>query len=193
MAEPFKVEIKGSVADWTIGLLKAMDRAKLTALLQAAEFAAGSIRAEIFGGSFRPGTGALARSYTASLLKPKGGKLRSGALSDLVYARIQDEGGTITPKKAKALAIPVSSQARGLHGVGPREFPGNLSLVWPKGRDRGWLEDEQGKVHYSLRQSVRLPGRGYLNEAKKASEKPIAEIMSATIEKDLGDVDAGGE
>lgn len=194
MADPFRVKINGSVQDWTEDLKARIIDATQRNMLQAAVLAAGAIRQEVFS-SFRPGTSKLARSYTATLLEPKNKKLRSGALSDLVYARIQDEGGEIVPNKAKALSIPVSTQARtlGRSGVGPRGFPTSLSLVWPRGRDRGFLIDGSGTVHYSLRKSVRIPGRGYLAEAKRAVEPDLVELFDAEIQKSADESKAGGE
>ena len=193
--DPFGVLVKGSVKQWSEELVDKVSDAVEGNMLQAAEFAAGAVRNEIFTGAFRPGTGSLARSYTATLLAPKEGKLRSGALSDLVYARIQDEGGTITPKNAKALAVPVTNNARQLsaRGIGPKDFPTPLSLVWPKGRDRGFLIDKTKQVHYSLRKSVRIPGRGYLKEAAKAAEPKLAELFDDKIGVAAGEAEAGGE
>ena len=47
-------------------------------------------------------------------------------------------GGTINAKPGKALAIPARSEAV---GRSPLTFgPGELRMVWPKGRQTGWLE-----------------------------------------------------
>jgi len=184
MAKGFSTEIDGSVEHWTDDMREKIADGTSKSMLQAAELAAGAIRAEIFSGSFRPGTGALARSFTAALLAPKQGELRSAALSDSVYARIQDKGGTIKPKNAKALTIPISANAKQLsaRGIGARDFPTDLSLIWPKGKDRGVLVSEQG-VEYSLRKSVTLPARNYIAEAAKRAEPQIAQLIGeSTVE-----------
>jgi len=53
--------------------------------------------------------GDLARS-----IAPHSGDLWADASTNLKYARIQQEGGTITPKNAKALFIPASAKTRTL-------------------------------------------------------------------------------
>ena len=80
-------------------------------------------------------TGTLARSILGRSELVKGvpgmriGVFRGPALA---YAGIHEEGGTIVPKKAKALAIPMgpSLTAAGVEKFGgPREYPGALKFV----------------------------------------------------------------
>ena len=47
------------------------------------------------------------------------------------WARIQEEGGTIYPKRAKALAVPISDEAKGYSS--PRDMP-DLQLIPRKGK-----------------------------------------------------------
>ena len=197
MSDAFKVEFKGSVEQWVSDLIPAVAEAQAKSMLPAAEMAAGAVRASIFE-AFPGSRGGMARSYTATLLRPKDGHLRSGAVSDLVYARIQDEGGTITPKNAKALTIPISDQAKRLseRGIGARAFPAELSLVWPKGRRTGMLVEsmqDRTKLHYVLSKRVTLPGKNYLDDAAQHVAPLLVELFDVNITKAGKETKAGGE
>jgi phage gpG-like protein len=52
------------------------------------------------------------RGELAQSVAPHSGDLWADASSNLVYARIQQEGGTITPTSARALFIPASAKTR---------------------------------------------------------------------------------
>lgn len=189
MAVDFKLRINGSVQKWGDELTAKVGEAIKGNMLQAAELAAGAVRREVFR-TFNPGTSKLARSYTATLLQPKAGKLRAGAISDLVYARIQDKGGTITPKTAKALTVPISNQAKALSrsGVGAREFPTPLALIWPKGKSSGVLVSKQG-VEYALKRSVDIPATNYLDKSAKAVDPELEELFDGAIDVAAGEAD----
>jgi hypothetical protein len=147
-------------------------------MLLAAEIAAGEVRRAIRA-RLRQHTGALGRSYRATMLKPKRkGQLRSGAVSDLVYARIQDEGGTVTAKK-RFLTIPVSEAAK-RHSRGGGRARQFLDALGVRGRARARA---QGVVHYAFKRSVRIPASGYLDAAQTAAEPQIAEIVDVEIQK----------
>jgi hypothetical protein len=200
MADDLEVTQRGSVAEWTEKLGKRYGETMPRIMLQAAEVAAGAVRRSVFE-AFPGGRGGLARSYTATLLDPgPGGELRSGAMSDLVYARIQDQGGDIYPKDAKALAFPhtksAEAQSLSARGVGPREFPTDLQLIWPPHWERGWLADVSGSKpvpHYFLSDHEYIPPTHYLDEAARIAEPLIDELVDAELTTELGDVDAGGE
>jgi len=78
------------------------------------------------------------------------------------HAAIQHFGGTIRPRKAKALAIPISSKS---YGKRPRDF-GDLVFIPSKGRGIGVLarESSGGAVEalFALARSVKLPPRPWL-------------------------------
>ena len=56
-------------------------------------------------------------------------------------AALQHFGGTVRPRRAKALSIPLTKESEDL--ASPRQFPTKLSLVWPKGKSRGFLVEDQ--------------------------------------------------
>jgi hypothetical protein len=196
MADDFKLEQRGSASAFAEDAAKRLRGAIDTNMLQAAVIAAGSVRQAVYD-EFKPGTNLLAWSFKPTLLADgEDGSLRSGALSDVIYARIQDEGGTIVPKRAKALAIPVSPRAKGGKGgsIGPGDFPKNyLHMVWPKGGPKGFLFGLDSVLHFVLQKSVTLKATGYLEQAARIAFPLITEDMELAIQKGLDETKAGGE
>jgi len=75
--------------------------------------------------------------------------------SNLAYARIHQEGGTIVPKKAKFLAIPLTKAARALN---PRDFENTFvrnGIIFMN-------QDGKAVALYALKKSVTIPKRPYL-------------------------------
>ena len=107
-------------------------------------------------------------------IAPHSGDLWADASTNLVYARVQQEGGTITAKNAKALWIPANAKARQLmrsYGTtvprrlidamkadGYQFFRTPLSKVyWAKKGKRG-----KEFPLFILRRSVHIPARPFL-------------------------------
>jgi hypothetical protein len=144
-------------------------------------------------------TGTLARSVTGQATLFQGlpamriGVFRGPALK---YANIQDVGGTIKPRKAKALAIPVGP-ALTPAGVerfgGPRKFPGELRFIpfrssgvavgglfevkslekEKKAASRGErpVSLRRAKMYYLLVKQVKIKGVGYLSKGLKGERR----------------------
>ena len=102
-------------------------------------------------------------------------------------ARLQNYGGTVTPKRAKALAIPVSKEAKRVGSPGGGRFPRPLFAMSAKSATTGLLcENVNGKVvvHYVLVKSVTIPPRQFLgwradtlgNIGKLLAEKYAVEV-----------------
>lgn len=103
-------------------------------------------------------------------------------------AALQNYGGTVRPKRAKALAIPVSKEAKRVGSPGGGRFPRPL-FVLAVGSASGnavLAENVGGKlvVHYVLAKSVTVPARQFLgwradtlaSIGKLLSEKYAAEV-----------------
>lgn len=76
--------------------------------------------------------------------------------TNLVYARIHHEGGTIVPKKAKFLAIPLTTAAKAMR---PRDFEDTFiskGVIFRK------LDDGKIEAIYALKKKVIIPERKYL-------------------------------
>lgn len=81
--------------------------------------------------------------------------------SNLAYARLHNEGGTVTAKRTKFLAIPLTKEVS--RAGSPRRFPSKLVSVIGKGGKSGVLIDPVKNVaHYALTKSVRIPKREFL-------------------------------
>ena len=85
--------------------------------------------------------------------------------NDVRYARIHELGGTIRPKRAKSLAIPLPAARTGA-GVsgrpGPRDFPDLQFMPSKNPRNVGILATPAGVPMFVLRRSVTIPARPYL-------------------------------
>lgn len=116
-------------------------------------------------------------------IAPHSGDMWADASTNLKYAKIQQEGGTITPKNAKALFIPASAETRkkmrhynawtprslisamkadgyGFFSVGKAFFANKKGKTLKSGK-----EGKQGKEEFILfimQKSVKIPARPFL-------------------------------
>jgi len=100
------------------------------------------------------------------------------------YAGILERGGTITPKSARALAVPVSEEAR--KSAGPRTMEG-LSFIPREGKPPLLARTMRGgrlQVHWVLLRSVTIPGRHWLTQGADAAK----ESMERAFEGRLNDL-----
>lgn len=184
MADILAIEIQGDVERYLADLGVAIDKQQVKALLDAALHAEGELKqtiAEMFSSG---GTGDLARNPKATLLEVDGEVKSSGVFMDLVYARIQDQGGTIYPKNVKNLSIPLSAEAK-TPGKWPRHWaPGKLRFHKSKAGNKLLVEDTargKFKPHYVLKPSVTIRGRGHIKRAADAAAAGIAEIVGKHV------------
>lgn len=149
--------------------------------MKAATFAGGAI-AEVLG------AGDLARSFLPARFVKIGRKVGAGAFSDLPYAQIQDQGGTIRSKKGAsgALAIPLKSSSAAKNQW-PREWPADTLFVYrDKKKNQAFLAEARGKrlkLHYILVKSVDIEPKDYINEALDNSRETILEIMDEAAQE----------
>jgi hypothetical protein len=103
-------------------------------------------------------SGVLGRSLTAKVVRQQQ-VIHASVTSEVIYARIQEYGGTIVPKNAKALTIPM-----GIHkysGVRARDVPG-LFVYRSKRTGQGYLVTKVGgrlEFWFRFAQSVTIPAR----------------------------------
>lgn len=137
-------------------------------------------------------TGTLATSFEAVPAIKKGGTITAGAYSPLPYAAIRERGGRILPKKAKALSIPITANAK--NSGSPLNWKGGLPLIYlpPKAGSRpgaaGVFATEIGKrekdtkqrfqVEYVLRYFVQQKGSGYISQAAKKAKPDFDKICA---------------
>lgn len=176
-----------------MALTKDLPAALARGLLKAAYHVEHMIKAEVFETFPEGRTGALARSFRPVFLGREGDTLTAAVKSDLVYARIQDEGGTITAKSGKYLAIPLNRNIP--VGKWPRHFAkGELTFLQKKGGNP-ILAKITGKGNvkpmFALAPSVMIRAKNYLARAEKRAAPGVEEIIGATLSK-LTDAANGG-
>lgn len=158
-------------------------------------------------------TGALRRSVIGRAELNHGVPvIRVGVLRgpSIKYARIQEEGGTIKPRKASALAIPQEPvlTPAGVHKyVSPRKAPFVFRFVPFRGRNIiGKLVNEKevdalrdggdtlqealfhAKAYYLLAKSVTIPARRWLSTPIRTFLPVIARDVKLYMEKKLATV-----
>lgn len=190
-------KVKGDLEKYMKNLGVEIDKELVIAIMQAAVHYEGELKQAI-NDVFTGGKGQLARNPKATLINEKGEVKKAGAFLDLVYADIQDQGGTIFPRAAKALAIPLTKKAEKRY---PREWPRfQLTLIdrskkgkppllveekgtWKKlGRSGGKeLVVKRMEIHYVLKKSVTIRGKGYVERARRAAESTVKEIIGEFV------------
>jgi hypothetical protein len=118
----------------------------------------------------------------------------AGKVKDVPYAKIQDEGGTIVPRRARALAVPIPP-TKGL----PRNFP-NLTMIRRVGKPPLLVEiTPKGawKIRFVLLQSVTLkPSRWWSNpwdEMKAVLRRRMDDDQVLAVAEKLSRAGAGPE
>jgi hypothetical protein len=134
-------------------------------------------------------TGNLARSFKTTFLGQTGKDVKAGSPSSLVYAGIQNYGGTIYPRTAKALAVPLRPLPV---GKWPRDFPkGELSFIPRKGRPPLLAKVSKNKVepYFLLKKSVTIRPKNYIEKAWTAGEQEILGIIAEASLKPFAEAD----
>lgn len=162
--------------------MSAPSRARLA--LQLAQVASGELARAARDRLDKNPTGRLARSFKPRVLVT-GDEVSGAAISDLVYARIHDQGGDIRPRRRKFLAIPLAGVRRGQR---PREFPRKLAFI--KTGPSAVLAETVGKgkrarlvPRYALVKSARIRATGYQAEAFRAFEHEAPAFVEAALRR----------
>jgi hypothetical protein len=168
-----RVRLTGDVEQFFGAFPPQLEALIARACLRVAQDAAGELAESAMENLAKNPTGALARSFEAVLVEHQGTIAAAEAISRLPYAAIHDRGGTIVPRRARALAIPMPGVPRGL---GPRDVPGlhrrGNALFKPRAR----------KPMFVLKRSVRIVGTGYVGEALARLLPKIPDALSAEIQ-----------
>lgn len=180
-------------------LMKRLTQAELYAKIKplfrkmSSKAAAHIVKTQLSGQALKRRTGGLARSITGQLTDVDGvPAIRVGVFrgSATAYARIQEFGGEIVPRFAKALAIP-TEEALTPAGVerygGPMKYPGILKFILfggGRGNVIGGLQDmDTLKIIYLLVRKVKLEGKHYLrNGMREYLPLAVAEIQEALVQ-----------
>jgi HK97 gp10 family phage protein len=123
-------------------------------------------------------TRTLSRSLSQKVVEQSATAVAVEVGTNLEYAAIQEYGGTVTAKKSKYLAIPLTKTARGAGS--PRNFPLTLHLV-KGGSGNLVLVSDEGQAHYVLKTSVTIPARPYLRPAFDDNKEEIRAAIGDAI------------
>lgn len=166
-------------------------------VLEAAQHVTGEIRTAIFATVTSKGrkTGALARSFRETFLGHDGDTVSAASHSDLAYARIQDEGGTINPSSVSKLAVPIGKNIA--IGKWPRHFgKGELVLIKSKAGNSILAKiSKTGRIspQFVLVDSVTLRAKNYLAKAAVAAQPGVEEILGQGVATVVEQAAAAGE
>lgn len=150
-------------------------------------------------------TGALRRSINA-ITSGRGINKYIVVGSPLIYARLQNEGGTITPKTAKKLYLPASKKTKQLSNLyGVKEAltrlkkegwyiwhtnravlgvsPTNKKRIKGSSQQRKKLSSKYQQLLFIKKSSVHIPKREYLYVSKR-DERIITSLVVKTWEKE---------
>lgn len=166
------------------------------ATFKCAQHAEGEIRRTVRQ-VFNPGTGELSRRWETTFIKKSGDVISAAALSDLVYARVQNEGSGYLPGgvirssrgKDKNLAIPFKGEFRP-PAPWPSQFPkGTLAFIPSKKADvTGVLVEKlakggTGKIWYILKKSVKIKGKRYIEKALEKSKPEWPRVFNERLQE----------
>jgi len=136
------------------------------------------------GNAGQGGLSSGVRGWMISESEPLGAIGVPGNHPAAAYAGIQETGGTIYPRNARALAIPVSDEAR-LH-ASPREMDG-LSLITRPGKSPILARTVGGKleVHWVLVSSVTLAATHWLSTGVQRAAGEMARVLGLELQQFL--------
>ena len=186
------IQINENVTRWAIAFDRklASDLKSGSGARKALEVIAGNIRKEIADWTSQTEgrkTGALSRSFRPRVklsTAHDGTTAVFGVFSVLPYAGIHETGGVIRPKKARMLAIPLTSEARRVGS--PRAFPRKLFVIdhgsKPALAETLGTKRKRLKVHYVLRSSATIRAKKYLSKANTASTETVVRLIGQAVD-----------
>lgn len=120
--------------------------------------------------------------------------LRMG--TSIPHGPIHQQGGIVRPRRAKALAIPLTREAA--RAGSPRKFPKRLVVLWRKGAKSGVLMEfpppkskKKPKAQYALVKQVTIPKRAFLGFGQRLIQR-ITEVGERLLRKAFGRSQGGG-
>ena len=133
--------------------------------------------------TFRNQTGALENSFSVRFIRSADGENVAAVVSDSPYAVIQDEGGTILPRRGRHLAIPIPG-AGVPRGKWPRDFArGELTFITSRRGNKLLARVSRNgiKPMFVLKERVTLKGTDYLKRAAVAAAAPVADVIERGV------------
>jgi HK97 gp10 family phage protein len=126
------------------------------------------------------GGGHLADSIGHKILKVGGLAVTGVVGTNLVYAAIQEFGGTVKAKNVKYLTIPwdgVTGWAKDYKNTFVHESKAGNLIIFQR------VSKDEIKPLFTLKDQIEIPPRPYLNPAIKSNERRIIEIISDALNR----------
>ena len=146
---------------------------------------------KLSGQKLRVRTGNLRRSLQerrARKVQERGNEIIGIVGTNLKYAAIHEYGGTIRPKRAKWLAIPLKGAltARGVARGGPRDFK-NTFFAMSKNGNLIMFSKSMGSIIplFALKKEVKIPKTQYMKSGLKEKTNDIIKFFSEDIQKEV--------
>ena len=194
MADEFETTLSDeNMADFLHNVADQITPQTAKSMIQAGLILVGEIdRSILERAETTSGAAGLRGSWDASFVTKDRKSIAVGVFSDLSYAQIQDEGGTVVARNVRNLAIPNKwdPSVKIRRGQWPRHIqkaqPGSAGglyfhkgkkaavLMWQTGTERDPAKD---KVYFILKRSVDIPGLGYLDPAVAKMDKHMDDIF----------------
>lgn len=135
-----------------------------------------NIRGTFKGSAIRRPKGKLLQSWTSATFE-RGGALVTAVGSSLIYAKIQEEGGTVVPRNKKFLAVPLTPAAAKAR---PLDFH-DTYLIPSKS---GFVIRQAGSDEnlYALVKSVKIPARPYVAPAQRDTQAKVLKLVGGRVE-----------
>lgn len=173
----FSVKVESNVAKVLSDVEDGIDPTAARAVLKAATFAGGVIATKGMA-LFQDTKGSLPRSFLPARYVTSEGGIAAGALSDLPHADIQNKGGVIKGK-GKKLAIPLTAAAK---HKWPRDWGKDLFVAKSKKGNVLLFDKATGTPQYALKDSVTIPGTGYIDEAVPEAQEVATQILDEELQ-----------
>jgi phage gpG-like protein len=154
----------------------------IDAMRKSAALVERQIKENLTGGSpLQVQTGTLRASYSSRVFNVSSG-VRGVVGSPVQYAAIHEHGGRITPKRARALTVPIAPETKRRKAS---DFPG--MFVWKHHEGEGGaylvLPTPGGgfKLMFQLRRSVFIPPRRYVSQALRTTGPKVVALVGNKI------------
>lgn len=116
-------------------------------------------------------------------------RLGAGGNPPLKYAALQEVGGTVVPKTAKYLTIPVGpglTTEAGVTKLRARDIP-DLAYAQTKSGQPVLVRQSDGTVMFVLKRQVRVEGKHYLRDAAQRVAKELPDILTTKVKAAIGE------
>ncbi len=162
-------------------------------LTKGAMILTAEIKRRLGGEALQVRSGRLRNSISYRLEQDRGDMVAKVG-TNILYARIQEFGGTITPKRAQYLTIPtaISKTPAGVARYTARQLIANPSLggfvrtFFRHHKLFGVTSTGQVRAAFILKTSVTIPAHGYIRASINAKRDAILKILVDSLKKALG-------